>query len=288
MDEKDFEILSVLSETRNITKASDQLYITQSALSKRLKAIEKELNVVLFSRSHQGVHFTPAGEEVLKYCSNAAHELSKLRKSLDSMSDKVCGTLNAGISVNFSMYELPDILTEYHRQYPLVKLHITTGQSQELYKKMADGVIDISVLRGEYTWDGFNYLLSQENICLIFNKEFLGKPLKDFLYIGHRTDPVQAGLINRWLYENDIDIRNRSFNVNDISTCVEMVKRGLGWALIPEIALKGYNGVVKPCFFSDGEPFVRRTRILCQRYAQELPQIKAFIDILKRIKGQNI
>lgn len=62
MDEKDFELLEVLDETRNITHAADKLYMTQSALSKRIKSMEQELGVEILLRSRQGIRFTPAGE----------------------------------------------------------------------------------------------------------------------------------------------------------------------------------------------------------------------------------
>ena len=62
MDEKDYELLHALDETRNITHAADKLYMTQSALSKRIKALEQELGVEIVLRSRQGIRFTPAGE----------------------------------------------------------------------------------------------------------------------------------------------------------------------------------------------------------------------------------
>ena len=65
MDEKDYELLHALDETRNITHAADKLYMTQSALSKRIKALEQELGVEIVLRSRQGIRFTPAGEQVL-------------------------------------------------------------------------------------------------------------------------------------------------------------------------------------------------------------------------------
>ena len=55
MDEKDYELLHALDETRNITHAADKLYMTQSALSKRIKALEQELGVEIVLRSRQGI-----------------------------------------------------------------------------------------------------------------------------------------------------------------------------------------------------------------------------------------
>ena len=284
MDEKDFEMLSALNDTHNITRAAEQLYITQSALSKRIRSIENELGAKLFIRSHQGIRFTPAGENVLNYTENSLKQLQELRRNLDSMQGSVCGTLNAGISINFAHYRLPDMLALYHREYPQVRLHISTGQSRDIYRQMTEGNLDMAVIRGEYPWDSMRYLLSQENMCLVYNREYIGKSLKDYLFIGRKTDSVQTGMVNRWLYEHDLDVRNKSFYMDSISTCLELVKRGLGWSLLPEIALDGFDGVIEPCSFADGEPFIRRTYIIAQRESCELPQISAFIDVLKSSK----
>ena len=281
MDEKDFEILSILNETRNITRAAKQLYITQSALSKRIKAIETELGIEMLIRSRQGIRFTPAGEAVLTHSTCAAREMELMRRHIDTMNEEICGTLNTGISINFALYKLPDILADYHKKYPKVNLQITTGQSRHLYRQMLDGSLDIAVLRGEYPWDGIQFLLSQENICLVYNQEYEGTPLSNYLYISHKTDIYQSAMITRWMHEQNLNPRTNGVCVDSITACTEMVKRGIGWGLLPEIALQNFHGCKKPCTFTDGEPFIRRTYILCQREAVELPQVNAFMEILK-------
>lgn len=281
MDEKDFEILSILNETRNITRAAKQLYITQSALSKRIKAIETELGIEMLIRSRQGIRFTPAGEAVLTHSTCAAREMELMRRHIDTMNEEICGTLNTGISINFALYKLPDILADYHKKYPKVNLQITTGQSRHLYRQMLDGSLDIAVLRGEYPWDGIQFLLSQENICLVYNQEYEGTPLSDYLYISHKTDIYQSAMMTRWMHEQNLNPRTNGVCLDSITACTEMVKRGIGWGLLPEIALENFHGCKKPCTFIDGEPFIRRTYILCQREAVELPQVNAFMEILK-------
>ena len=252
MDEKDYELLHALDETRNITHAADKLYMTQSALSKRIKALEQELGVEIVLRSRQGIRFTPAGEQVLLHSAAAAREMEKMRRQLASIQGEACGTLRAGISVNFSYYRLPEVLTEYHKAYPKVRLDIATGHSRNIYQQMLDSSRDVAVLRGEYPWDGTQFLLSQENICLICSEE------------------------------NGVTNDAGNFVVDNIMVCREMVERGLGWALMPEVALNNFKGYVKPCTFENGEPFVRRTYIFCQRDAAALPQVQLFMDMLKK------
>ena len=80
MEVRDLAILRILQETRNITHAADRLYMAQSAVSKRVKAIERELGVVLLLRSRHGVRFTPAGEAVLRYEKAAGSQLEQLHQ----------------------------------------------------------------------------------------------------------------------------------------------------------------------------------------------------------------
>ena len=282
MDEKDYELLHALDETRNITHAADKLYMTQSALSKRIKALEQELGVEIVLRSRQGIRFTPAGEQVLLHSAAAAREMEKMRRQLASIQGEACGTLRAGISVNFSYDRLPEVLTEYHKAYPKVRLDIATGHSRNIYQQMLDSSLDVAVLRGEYPWDGTQFLLSQESICLIHSREYKDVPLSDYLYIDHRSDSALASLMARWRFENGVSGDTGSFVVDNITACLEMVKRGLGWALMPEIALDDFDGCVYPCTFENGEPFVRRTYIFCQRDAAELPQVQLFMNALKK------
>ena len=63
MDEKDYELLLDLSETKNITKTASRLYMTQPAITKRIQKMEEELNCQLFLRSKKGVILTPSGRK---------------------------------------------------------------------------------------------------------------------------------------------------------------------------------------------------------------------------------
>lgn len=63
---------------------------------------------------------------------------------------------------------------------------------------------------------------------------------------------------------------------------MEIVKRGIGWSLVPEVALKDYEGSITPCFFDNGEPLIRKTWLLCQPHSSKLPQVEAFAGMLRK------
>lgn len=282
MDEKDFTILKVLGETGNITRAAELLFMTQPALSKRIKLIEAEFEKDLLIRSHQGIHFTPAGEKVLKFCKKTSAEIDKLKQELELTKGEICGTLRTGYSLSYGTYRLAGQLAEYYKNYPKVNLQIVTDQSGELYQKMLDDMLDIAIIRGEYTWDGIQYLLEEEKVYMVCSRENRDRNLEDYPYISRKTDPYLSGQLNRWIREKGISTESSRICVDNITTCEELVETGIGWAILPEIALENFSGIKKPLHFKNGEPFIRRTYIFCQRSALRLPQVDAFIKMILR------
>ena len=286
MTERDFEILEILNRTKNITHAADLLYINQSALSKRIIAIEEELGVTLMVRSRQGIHFTPEGEKVLYYSQEAKKLLELMREDLKDDNKVISGTLRAGISINYSQYNLPQILSEYKKKFPNVTTHITTEYSRNLFFKITNGEVDIAIVRGEFPWNENKILLEEENICLIYNNQDIDKDLSELQYIGRKTDTTFERELAQWLRENDLKIKKEGIYVDNINTCVEMVNQGLGWAIVPEICLKSFKGQIKPLVFKNGQAFTRSTYLLYSNSVAKLPQVREFIKIIQnRNKG---
>lgn len=278
MDEIDFKLIEVLASTKNLTRASDILNMTQSAISKRIKVIETELKASLFLRSHNGIRFTSAGEKVLEHCLRISKELSELHTFLEENEDTVYGTLNAGISDNFMTFHLPAIADSFHKKYPNVNLKFRTEKSHVLYPLLLNNQIDIAIIRGDYGWDGFKKLLSREAMCVVYNKEFENRPLSSLTYIDRSTDSFQYAMMTKWRRENSLLSDTQTIRMDSISSAIEMVRRSMGWALIPEIALDDFNGCIKPCYFRNGELFTRLTYLYCKNELVNQPQIKAFIN----------
>ena len=284
MTERDFEILEMLNKTKNITHAADLLYINQSALSKRIVAIEQELGVTLMVRSRQGIHFTAEGEKVLHYTQEAKKQLELMKIDLKENNAVISGTLRAGISINYSQYNLPQILSEYKKKFPKVITHITTEYSRNIFLKIMNGEIDVAVVRGEFPWNENKILLEKENICLIYHNQDIGKNLSDFQYIGRKTDITFEREMAQWLRENDLKIKKEGIYVDNINTCVEMVNQGLGWAIVPEICLKNFKGQIRALVFKNGQAFTRSTYLLYTNSVSKLPQVREFIKIIQNKK----
>lgn len=288
LDEQDFQLLQVLDRTHNITHAADELYITQSSVSKRIRQLERDLGMTLLLRSRQGIQFTPAGEIVLHHIRAIQRELNAIRQELADASGTIAGTLRAGVSINYAMYRLPAQLVEYKQRYPHVSTRIVTAQSQAVYSMLLANKIDVGILRGEHAeWRGERILLDREPVCAITCERDAGRPLASLPQIHRQTDIDMEREIAQWMRENHIPAAKDCIEVNSTATCVKMVVCGLGWGIVPRICLDGFQGSIRPLFFANRKPLIRSTYIMFMPWALELPQVRVFIEMIQsRARGE--
>ncbi|PST35315.1 LysR family transcriptional regulator [Enterocloster lavalensis] len=283
MDEKDCELIEMLWETRNITKAAERLFTTQSALTKRIQKLEEELGCELFIRSRKGILFTPVAERILPYVRQVSDSMDRIRSQVAIYRKEVAGTLKLGVSINFARYRLADVLKGFMDQYPNVDIHVSTMQSTNLYQSLVKNEISIAIVRGSFKWNEGMVTLSEEPVCLVTAREHAGEPLNSYPYIGRHTDAGFYDKIQLWRAENGCQESRTNLWVDDIGSCLEMVSRGIGWSILPEICLKQFDGQITPLYFKDGTPFTRSSHILYKHDYFELPQVKKFIqEVLAR------
>ncbi|MFD1485547.1 LysR family transcriptional regulator [Lacticaseibacillus baoqingensis] len=276
MDEHDFTLLLTLAQTLNITHAAERLYQSQSSLSKRLIAIENQLGTTLFIRDRKGIHLTAAGDIAIRRIQAAQHELSEMHRELALAKHVIAGHIRLGVSINYAHYALPDVLAEFMAAYPQVAVHVTSGDSRALYQQLLAGNLEMAILRGNFAWPGVKVLLQREAICVI-------KPphaASDLPYIGRKTDLPMVHQINQWFKEQGLTHAAPVQYVDDLTTCVALVQRGRGWALVPEIALGRFTGSITPAHFANGEPFQRATYVMLPSALAAQPQLQAFLQTL--------
>jgi DNA-binding transcriptional LysR family regulator len=149
-----------------------------------------------------------------------------------------------------------------------------------------NGEVDVAILRGEFQWSGKKILLTRERVCAIVSEADRGKSFHDLQFISRSTDSSFEREIARWFHENKFPMEEQGIHVDSITTCVEMVRRGIGWTIVPEICLEGFDGLIMPLSFVNGEPFTRSTYLMYMDSVAELPQVSAFITTITEIEKQ--
>ena len=280
MNEQDYRFLLTLYETKNITKMAQQQFLSQPAMTKRIRRIEEELGCQLVLRSKRGVTFTALGEEVIQYCRTMIQMNEQLKNSINLHQGTVGGSLSIGCSLNYCRYRLPRALHLYQERYPMVDISITTGHSKNLYRMLLENKLPLVILRGNYSWNEGCLLLSSEPVCLVRSTDNADRPLTDYSYIGHHTDLDEEKRMELWASENGVSIQHTNLWIDDIASCREMAQAGLGWSILPNICLDNFPGIATPLYLKDGTPLLRNTYALYRSSHYELQQVKLFLNIL--------
>lgn len=145
-----YKIFYVVAKTGNITKAADELMISQPAISKCIKHLEEQLGGQLFVRTKRGVVLTEEGEEFYKYISQAMEFINNAEHKFSEMIHLETGTIRIGISTTLTKKFLIPYLEIFHKKYPRIKIQIQTAISSKLFSLLRQGLIDLVIINLPY------------------------------------------------------------------------------------------------------------------------------------------
>lgn len=147
----DFRLKVFLSAAKNLsfTKASNELFVTQPAITKHIQALEKEYGLPLFTRKGSRINLTLAGKELLDY-SEQVYELHKnLEDKLNLYREQKIGELKLGASTTIAQYVIPPILSGFKKKYPEIKLFLLSGNSVQIAEALIKGEIELGLVEGK-------------------------------------------------------------------------------------------------------------------------------------------
>ncbi|MEH7108123.1 LysR family transcriptional regulator, partial [Bacillus sp. JJ1764] len=243
MDYRDWEILKVLYSQKNITKAARLLFITQPALTNRLKHMQEELGVKIVTRESRGIHFTPEGEYLVHCADDILNQYNKIKAHVRNMSNiagnDVVGTLKLGVSNFFVNRELPYILKLFKDRFPHVEFKVITGWSNDITQLIHNKDVHIAFVRGDYSCRGLKkHLLLEETISIMSKETIDMVDLPNLPRIDYSGDYLLKTLIDNWWAENYTQPPLISIEVDQVETCKEMVMNGLGYGILSSRMLK--------------------------------------------------
>ena len=141
-----YRVFYTVANTGNITKAAEELMISQPAISKSIKNLEEQLGGQLFIRTKRGVILTDEGREFYNYISRAMEYIYNAENKFTDLINLNTGTIKIGISTTLTKEFLTPYLEIFHSKYPKIDIQIITNLSGELIPKLKNGLIDIMIL----------------------------------------------------------------------------------------------------------------------------------------------
>lgn len=239
MDIRSCKIIKTIAEEKNLTKASNKLFISQSTLTYTLKAIEEEVGASLFFRTPKGMKLTLAGETLLNFANKYMLSYNETLYKIKQITDNDCNELRIGV---FSMYahdEFQDILNKFIHQHPNISIRLRTGINDYIIQLLLNQEVDLAIIVDYDPTNLEGYELTQGIAYAVYDKEISLEDLENIprvLYMPKSTN-IQNRLDNCW---------NRNFStpystyigVDDFQLLYTMVRNGHGWASVCNVNKK--------------------------------------------------
>lgn len=148
MELRQVEHFVAVAIERSFTRAARRVHVVQSAISTSIAKLERELGVQLFDRSRQQIELTVAGERFLAQ----AHELLRVAgsaaESVASSRGQLMGTVEFGSLISYGPMNVAQVLGEFHRAHPFVRLRLQLNQSgaSAYLSALVDGSLDLALV----------------------------------------------------------------------------------------------------------------------------------------------
>lgn len=281
MDSKDWLTLKTIYEEKNITKAAQRLFISQPALTYRIQQIEKEFDIKVLITENKGIQFTTEGEFLVEHSKKMLLEEQIVRDNITSIAKDFKGTLRIGSSNSYAHYKLPPFLRTFLTVYPEVKIMLRTGSSSEIMNLLVKDEIHIGIENIGYTWLGSKVSIGEEGIVIISKDKIDLLDLPHLTMIKYTKNSFLKNLISNWWQENFNTPPLINIEVNYIETCKEMVKNGLGYAIVPEFCIResdNLNTIVLTD--KNGVPVKRTNWMNYKKSSLKISIVNKFIDFI--------
>lgn len=143
MNIKQLEYFLSVAQLKSFTKTAEQFFISQTAISQQIKALEHELGVTLLHRNNRIVELTAAGEVFYSDAKNIINNIHASKERVANAAMGIQGSLNVGFLPMHGDTLLADILGDFYKKNPLIEINITDNNITQLYKALFDGQLDV-------------------------------------------------------------------------------------------------------------------------------------------------
>ena len=238
LDSRQLHAFAALARRGSFTLAAKDLFLTQSAVSHTIKALESDLGMRLLDRVGRRVLLTQAGEQFLRHTEKILREMEAARAGLEALTKRGHGRLRVGAGTTACQYILPTVLREFRQRYPQCVIRIEPGANGQPWELLRGGHIDLAIVleppapvANELA---FVPLFQDELRCLVAPLHpwaKLGRVPREAiegetLLLCNKASPTFR-LVGDYFREEKISLSN-SIELDSMEAIKELVKIGLG------------------------------------------------------------
>ncbi len=226
----------------SFSRAAESLYVTQPAVSKRIAALEDELQARLFDRIGKKIHLTQAGSELLPRARSLLLEADEMKRIASTLSGSVSGRLLMGTSHHIGLHRLPPVLKTFHNQYPQVTLDLRFMDSEQACQAVEQGELELAIvtlpskvpknLIVNGIWLDVLQVVTAADHPLASQRQASLQKLARYPAVLPGPHTYTHQILQRELQRLGLEL-DTSLSTNYLETLKMLVITGLGWSLLP-------------------------------------------------------
>ena len=140
-----YRVFYTVAKNKHMTKASEELHISQPAISQSIKKLEDQLGGTLFLRSNKGMELTSEGKMFYEYVKGALELINNAENEFTSFKDLSKGEIKIGCSTTLTKLVLINTLKDFHLNYPNININITNDLTSNLINDLKLGKLDFVI-----------------------------------------------------------------------------------------------------------------------------------------------
>lgn len=231
-----------VAKAGNVSKASEQLYVTQPAVSRAIKQLEEELGCQLFFRTSKGVKLTQEGEVLFQNVEQAFNFISSGERKVSEIKGLQTGEVKIGASDTLCKYYLAPFLKLFKTYFPAIKVVVTCPNTPEIVRLIKAGEIDFGLvnmpLKDEQL--GFKHIMNIQD-CFVGGQKYkhlsgTKRHIKDIakypMLLLEKTSNTRI-YIDEYLKKNSIEV-TPDFEFPNIDLLIHFAKYDFGIACVME------------------------------------------------------
>ena len=246
-----YRVFYAVAKHKHMTKASEELHISQPAISQSIKKLEDQLGGTLFLRSNKGMGLTEEGKMFYEYVKGALELINNAENEFTSFKDLSKGEIKIGCSTTLTKLVLMNALKDFHLDYPNININITNDLTSNLINDLKLGKLDF-VIFNESNIKETNLNLEKIKELkqgFIYNPEFYNdnvnnfEDLNEIPLILQKEESNSRKLLNYVALQNNVKLISKMEVVSqELITEFTNIGLGIGFAII-DLAKRNYKNI---------------------------------------------
>lgn len=288
----------VIFEFKSLRRASEEIGVSQPALTKSLKGLEHELGVSLFLRSRSGLVATEAGDVLAKHLARFSDLAREAEIEISAFRGHDRGEIRIGAGQMWSWLFVPKIVEKFAAEYPQTLLEVTTGPMRDMMHRLRNDEMDIIVgdfdgvdvpkeFQMQRAWSPEFRAFSSADHPLLQQQVVQTADLVEYPWSGYVDSDVFQHNVRFWCRKLNLEMPNISVRASSLATLLRLTSAGSNIAMLPsELEAEARKWGLVPVGAESLEFWSVRTGSIIHERKSELAQYRRLLDLIQEAGSQ--